>query len=265
MRKYSLALLAAAAIGLAAGAASAADLPRKAYTPPPAPLPVFSWTGFYLGINGGAGWGNVDSTFGITPDIFLLGNVPLSSHSVSGWLFGGQIGYNWQVQPWLVLGIEGDGEWTDDKGTAPCLTGFNFVGVAASCSSKNKSLFDVTGRVGFAVDRAMLYVKGGWAWSEADHTINATFLGAGTAFTGTINKSRSGGLFGAGVEYAFLPNWSAKLEYNYMDFGTITRNFDASGLVGAPPGSLTANAGVKSTVSVVKAGVNYRFWGWGGM
>jgi outer membrane immunogenic protein len=249
MRK-NLMLLAAAAIGLTASVASAADLPRKAPSyAPPAP-PPFSWTGFYLGINGGAGWGTVDSTIAVSAAPF--GAFPLSSHNVSGWLFGGQIGYNWQVQPWLVLGIEGDGEWTDDTGTTPCIT------FGVSCESKNKSMFDVTGRVGFVVDRALIYAKGGVAWLNRESTLNVLIPPTASFST---SHTRTGGLFGVGVEYAFLPNWSAKIEYNFIDTNTDSTNF----AIPAGLGGGTATVGVNEKISLVKFGVNYRFGGWGGM
>jgi outer membrane immunogenic protein len=142
MRKYSLTLLAAAAIGLVASAASAADLPRKApaYMPP---TPPFSWTGFYIGINGGGGWGTVETTingFTLGPPpavpIVLNGlNLPLASQGVNGWLFGGQIGYNYQAAPWLVLGIEGEGDWANISGNAPC----GFGGIPLNCNAEVRS------------------------------------------------------------------------------------------------------------------------------
>jgi outer membrane immunogenic protein len=85
--------------------------------------------------------------------------------------------------------------------------------VVISCTDKIKSFGDVTGRVGFTVDKALVYIKGGWAWAETD--FNANFNIAGVGGSATVNNlSRSGAVLGTGVEYAFLPNWSAKVEYD---------------------------------------------------
>ena len=277
MRRYSLSLLAtAAAISFSASVASAADLPRKApaYVPP-AP-PPFSWTGFYIGGHGGAGWGTVESSLnGVCVSgagvCFPLGGNAFSQTQMNGWLAGGTIGYNWQVNPWLVLGIEGDFTWTDIKGTSPCTFEGLIVPFSAtgSCSTKVKWTADLTGRVGFAVDRALLYVKGGVVWGKFDHAFNSNFpLGAtGLFFTNTATESdtRVGGLLGAGIEYAFLPNWSAKIEYNFMDFGHSDRVFAGSlneSAIGGPIIPYTLNTSVRDVLHTVKVGVNYRFdWG----
>src|SRR5262245_7911864 len=172
MRRYSLSLLAtAAAISFSASVASAADLPRKAPAMLPAP-PPFSWTGFYIGGHGGAGWGTNETSFNsICPTggtcIPLFGNA-FAQTQINGWLAGGTVGYNWQVNPWFVVGIEGDFTWTDIKGTSPC----TFEGIAQSCSTRVKWTADLTGRVGFAVDRALLYVKGGVVWGRFDHAFS---------------------------------------------------------------------------------------------
>lgn len=245
MRRYILTLFAAAAFGLVANqAASAADLNRPIYKAPPPPPPAFSWTGLYVGVQGGAGWATIESSISIPG----LGEFPWSSHTLNGWLFGGQIGYNWQVYPWLVLGIEGDGNWADIEGTAPCGIGNTF-----SCNTKIKWTADITGRVGFAVDRALLYVKGGVVWAGADY--NSSYL---NLINFNSDDTRVGGLFGAGIEYAFLHNWSAKIEYNFMDFGKHTEDFTVNA-GGVPVGTVPAE--INQQVHVIKVGLNYRFDG----
>ena len=156
MSQRALVSLAAAAAFIASTSlSSAADLPRKGPVAVPAPAPVFSWTGFYIGIHGGAGWGTIESTLIDTGGIGI-GSFPLSSHNANGWLVGGTLGYNWQVNPWLVLGLEGDWTWTNFEGTAPCA-------VVISCRTELNWTADVTGRIGVVVDRALVYVKGGAA------------------------------------------------------------------------------------------------------
>src|SRR5262249_2631419 len=130
-------------------------------------------------------------------------------------------GYNQQVGV-IVLGIEGDLDAAGLQGTAPCVLVLN-------CTMKHNWMADITGRAGVvAVDRALIYLKGGVAWEGSNFTVGNSVTVAGMTFAANANGSgiQTGGLLGMGVEYAFLPNWSAKLEYNYIDFGT--RSFNAS-------------------------------------
>lgn len=247
--------------------ASAADLHYKA---PPAPVVApFSWTGFYIGVNGGGGFGTAEGNadigatlagFGIPGVAFTL---PLASHNINGFLAGGQIGYNYQVGR-MVYGIEGDFDWADLEGNTACvLSLFN-------CNTKVNWTADITGRVGFVpLDRLMIYVKGGVSWADVDSSFgnSISIAGFGGGITGSVNASSSttrvGGLLGMGVEYAFLDNWSAKLEYDYADYGTDTDNYavTASGAIGQVGGAVTFNVPVetKLQVHVVKFGLNYRF------
>ncbi len=249
--------------------AQAADLGRRpAYVPPAPPAPVYNWTGFYIGVNGGAGWGTSESTVNLaTPAIPAFGIIvppiafafPLSSHNVNGFLGGGQIGYNYQFNSWLV-GIEGDGDWADIKGNGPCLAILN-------CTTKVKWTADITGRLGvLPTDRLLVYVKGGVSWANVDYSFgNAIAIGAPFPFAAAVsanqNLTKTGGLLGLGTEYAFAPNWTAKLEYNYADYGTQTNNF----LVGAAAtgiGAIAFNVPTQTDLKVhtIRAGINYKFW-----
>jgi outer membrane immunogenic protein len=238
--------------------ASAADLmPAKAprYAPPPA----FSWTGFYVGGHFGAGWGTIDTSInGLTEcggggcgTENFPGSIPISSHNLNGFLGGATVGWNWQTNPWLVLGVEGDFTWTGIDGTAPCTS----IAEAFSCKTEIDWMADVTGRVGVIVDRALVYVKGGAVWAHSKYTGSSSFE---EPITLTAKDTRFGGLLGVGVEYAFMPNWSAKIEYNYMDFGT--EGEDLTGSFG--PETLTAHDDITQRLHVIKAGLNYRFWGY---
>jgi outer membrane immunogenic protein len=285
MDKARTQLLAIATVLALSSTAYAADmgLPPKALVS--APPPPFSWTGFYLGIAGGAGWGTIESqansaTF-ITPlfTFFDSLNAPLAQDQVNGWLFGGTVGYNWQAYPWLVLGIEGDWDLTDFKGTTPCGPVSNFLigggggaplggGPWNGCSAQVKWTADLTGRVGFAVDRALLYAKGGVVWADTNYSIFQNSFVVGGAgpqnvpSSTSLTNTRVGALLGVGVEYAFLPNWSAKIEYNLMDFGTQNETFNIVFPTCGPASTCTANVGIRQVISTVKVGVNYRFtWG----
>jgi outer membrane immunogenic protein len=252
MKRIAFALLAATAlIAGVSQSASAADMALKAA--PPAPVLAPTWTGFYVGGNVGSGWAQDDTNFSTSIAGVGIG-LPLASQGLRGFLGGLQGGYNYQ---WgvLVLGIEADGDWSDVKGTAPCV-------VVISCTDKIKSFGDVGGRVGFTVDKALVYLKSGWAWAETD--FNANFNIAGVGGSATVNNvSRSGAFLGTGVEYAFLPNWSAKVEYDYYDFGT--KNIATTFSVPAAGLAIPISAQSKLTEQVIKFGVNYRFnWGaWG--
>src|SRR6185369_15817918 len=180
-------------LALAAMPASAADLPRGAPYRAPVYAPQYNWTGFYLGINGGGGFGDSDWNG------FAVSNKP------SGGMVGGTAGYNWQGagSPW-VFGLEGDLDWTNIKGTfvnATCPIG---------CQTQNDWLGTVRGRLGFAWDRVMPYVTGGLAVGN----IKASQPG----FAG-VNDTNVGWSAGAGIEAALAGNWTAKLEYLHVDLG----------------------------------------------
>jgi outer membrane immunogenic protein len=230
--------------------ASAADLSYKA---PPDVAAPYNWTGFYVGgeIGGGLGTHQI-SVAGGTANTTPIGT-PFPPEIASGFLGGGQIGYNWQTS-WVVLGVQGDFGGTNAKGTGSC----TFVGGLMpppdfGCSAAAKWLATASGRVGGVVnERILAYVKGGGAWMNTQGTIT-DFSGiagpAGASYSNTL--IRSGWLVGMGTEYAFTRNWSGFIEYNYMDFGNMNYTFLT------PAGTLTGNA--KDTVSAMKAGLNYKF------
>lgn len=266
MRLRQLAILSTVSLMAVATSAFAADLGRAYKAPMMAPpAPSWSWTGFYVGGHGGAGWGTTETSANLGPALTgLLGtpvalSLPIASQTANGFLGGVQAGYNYQFGV-AVLGIEGDFTWTDLKSNAPCLVVFN-------CSANTKWTADITGRAGVVVDKALVYVKGGAAWARNDYGINesitlgAPLLGvpAGTFAAGAnVSDTRIGALFGTGVEYAFTPNWSAKIEYNFMDFGKQTYNFPLTttpALAGLP----SIPAEIKQQTHVIKAGINYRF------
>jgi len=223
MRRVFVACVSALSLTAFVGAAAAADLPPRypppAYKAPPA-YGAYNWTGFYLGINGGGGWGH--STWDTT-----------GGFDLSGGLLGLTAGYNWQTGPW-VFGLEGDVDWSNIKGTTT-------VACAAGCQTANWWLSTVRGRVGYAIDRFMPYVTGGLALGD----IRASTPG----FAGN-NTTNAGWTVGAGVEVAIANNWSAKAEYLYVDLGK-----NNCGLAcGAAPID-----NVSFTAHVLRGGLNYRF------
>jgi outer membrane immunogenic protein len=254
-------LAAAAAILIATTAAgAAADLAVKA--PYAAPAHLWNWTGFYIGGHVGAGWGTTETTldsiaapgFPLTP-----AGLALTQNSRSGFLGGGQIGYNFQ-SGWAVFGVQADIAGMDVKGTTPCL-------IVVSCTAKSDWLATVSGRFGGVVaDKTLVYVKGGAAWLNTTHSADlgglGAILGGGGlgASVGSADSTALGWLVGFGAEYAFTQNWSAFIEYNYMDFD---RKDIAYNLVATVPGGPAATANfdtsVKNKLSIAKIGVNYKF------
>src|SRR5438552_3252396 len=229
-------LAAAAALLITTVSGYAADLPVKALL---SPAPVWSWTGFYGGVHVGAGWGTTESTltsFSVTPPgIVVPLNFPFSQNSRSGFLGGGQVGYNWQ-SGWAVFGVQGDIAATDVKGTTPCV-------VVLSCTSETNWLATVSGRLGAVVlDRGLVYVKGGGAWMNTDHRVNLPVV-ANTQLT-SASSDAFGWLLGMGTEWMITPNWTAFVEYNYIEFDKQNERFAINPVLVGP--GIAVNADLKN-------------------
>jgi outer membrane immunogenic protein len=229
------------------GAASAADLAARPYTKAPALVnSVYNWSGFYVGVNAGGLWANT----GVTDvDAYAAAAVPgtVTSLNKSGFLGGGQIGYNWQVGQ-VVFGIEADGGYMDLGGTT-LLTGTNS---GTRVGLRSGAYGDITGRLGLAFNSALIYVKGGYAVlddASSFSTVSGSFSGL------TKHGTDSGYTIGGGLEYGFTPNWTAKVEYMHFDFGH-DLNYTVFNAGGAP---FLFNQSLR--VDTVKIGVNYRFGG----
>ena len=235
MKKFLLATVALVALG-ATVPALAADLgARTAYTKAaPAYAPIYNWTGFYIGGHLGGAFYSDNGFAGVT------------NNSNDGRFLGGlQGGADYQFAPNWVVGIEGQYSWlggSNNNGVA-----FTGAGAGAVYTYNQRGLGSVTGRLGYTWGAGLLYVKGGYAYS--DHSESLTFLGAPVAFTLNSNH-HDGYTVGAGLEYMFAPNWSGKVEYQYYDFGKT--NF-------VTPAVLTAFGSTRNDEHTVKAGINYRF------
>jgi len=222
------ALLVVALFSGAAVCAHAADqaVPRGPSYYPNAYYPTsINWTGWYVGVQLGGGFGSASWT-----DPFSQAS---NSLQPAGVVAGGQFGVNW-MRDSLLLGVEADFTWTDLKSATD----------AASFNSRWLSL--VTGRVGYAFNQFLVYAKGGAAFASARATV--TDLGK-LADTGTTTQV--GWTVGGGVEYALSPNWSVRLEYDFVDLPT--RDMILHGPQGSQP------VGIDFTVQKVVAGINYRF------
>jgi outer membrane immunogenic protein len=254
MKRFLLAGLIVACVG-ALRPATAADLPITPLPYRPA-ASIFTWTGIYIGAHVGGSWARFDeAAVPFTLTGVAVAPAPVSLNS-SGFLAGGQIGANFQAGIWVV-GVEADASWASLTGSAGCSSTATFAGVVsvlpANCTAKIDSLGTVAGRLGVAFDRLLVYGRAGAAWATNHYTIAGTSA-LPPLLSFNANETRWGWMLGPGVEYAFFDNWSAKLEYNYMDFGSRGSRFTN------PTASLVfLDASIGERIHVVKVGVNYRF------
>jgi outer membrane immunogenic protein len=227
-----MATASAFALAMAAHPTLAADIPTKApiYSAPVA-APLFNWTGFYVGVQGGYGWGDSRFNDGVSSNWF----------DIDGWFAGATIGYNFQLTPNWVAGVEADlssgisGSFGPGNlgqpngagwgcGSGPCVTDIKWFGT-------------LRGRLGYAVNNWLLYGTGGFAWGKLKSEIENT-----TDFV--VSDTNSGWTAGVGLEYAVSPVWTAKVEYLHVDLGwTKTQGFFKS----------------DTRFDLVRVGINYRF------
>jgi outer membrane immunogenic protein len=228
------------------GSAFAADLPARSAPPvyvPPPPLPIFTWTGVYVGGQVGYEWGRSSSS------IFPTGTGPgagvgLGGFNSSGVVGGAHIGYNYQINQ-FVVGVEGDVNGSSYRGN----NSFAAFGALGNQTTRNDIDGSVRGRVGWAWDRALIYATGGAAFAPIEHTF--------TSFGGGVDdqtSTRVGWTVGGGIEYAITNNWSLRAEYRYTDYGNINNVLVNSSAV---PGAFSART--HETDNRVQAGFSYKF------
>jgi len=220
--------LSGVALAALVGSASAADLPRRpapAAAPVPYVSPVYNWTGFYVGLNGGWGWGTGS----------LSGPPRTGDIDGNGGIFGGQIGYNWQVNQ-FVFGVETDIQWSGIDVERRCGGGGTI-----HCQVSNDWFGTARGRLGVAMDRWLPYVTGGLAYGD----VSASVTGNPGA-----SETQAGWALGAGIEYAFNGPWTARIEYLHIDLG----DFACGRRCGtAGPDNVSFRS------DMVRAGLNYKF------
>jgi outer membrane immunogenic protein len=244
MKRILSATLAMTVLGSAS--VLAADLPRKApaYIPP-APPPI-TWTGCYVGGNVGGAFGHASVSDNFGREV---------SSNGSGFAGGGQVGCDYQFAGGWVIGFRDMFDWTSNKksGTFPAGAFGAPVGTQAVANFNNQWFDTLTARIGYAVvPNWLVYFQGGAAWAHT--STDVTFAGLQI---GQTSNTRTGWTVGGGVEYMFVPHWSAFLEGNYMDFGS------NSGTAVTPIGTVCAvgcSFSTKRTEATVLVGVNYRFF-----
>jgi outer membrane immunogenic protein len=242
-------LLASAGTIALASQAIAADLPSRA--PPPVyipPTPIFTWTGVYIGGQVGYAWGTQRANVAFPTGILF------NSYSAEGVIGGAHVGYNYQVNQW-VLGIEGSVDGTSiSKTYIPGGTIFPaFPGFGATYSTSSPIQGSIRGRVGIAWDRALLYATGGAAFAGVDATY--------TTPSGSISRSttRVGWTVGGGIEYAVTNNWSVYAEYRYSDFGNYANDLANVFTPGGVVVPIAATVNRHFTQNQVQVGFSYRF------
>jgi outer membrane immunogenic protein len=260
-----------------------------AYKAPNAsPVVAYNWTGFYVGAHLGGGlaqkqWTDLDSS---SP----LGSPDMGSHKATGLLGGIQGGYNWQIGH-LVLGVEGQYSFANLNGDHQNTITLGDFGIstisgvltkAERFSTKVDSIATIAGRIGFAsdpIDRTLFYAKGGAAFAKDKYAGQSTAsafecigispcstlsIGGNDSVSGSQN--RWGWMVGAGLEHGLTENWSAKIEYNYLDFGTKTVTLQgtsclSSGGVTLCQPATPANYNIQQNIQLITLGINYRFNG----
>lgn len=194
MKRLMLAGVSALTVVTMMSAANAADLPRRQAMPTKAPVYAapYNWTGAYVGINGGGGWGRSNFSSPVSTGDF----------NTSGGLVGGTLGYNYQAGQ-AVFGLEGDIDWSNIRGNAAC-------GAGLSCETRNNWLGTARGRIGYAFGNFMPYVTGGLAVGGVKNSISGN---------GNSSTTKAGYALGGGLEAALIGPWTAKVEYLYADLG----------------------------------------------
>ena len=230
----------AAFVALSTVGALAADLPAQTYKSAPAVAQVYNWTGFYVGVNGGYGWGTQD------PLVLFSNRFDRASFNVNGGMFGGTIGAQIQ-QGYVVIGLEGDLDWANIKGTGistPSIGGLGLISpITLNIATNTSAVGTVRARVGVAMNNWLFYATGGGAFIKS--SANGTSI-AGVA-CGTLgifpncaaSAWRPGLAAGLGAEWGFAQNWSLKLEYLYIE---------------------ALGSGVSTNhIDTIRGGINYRF------
>jgi outer membrane immunogenic protein len=249
-------------------AATAADLPVRTYTKAPVYVePVFNWTGFYVGGNVGYSWGRSANTATISSlTTGAIIDADTSRNDVNGVIGGAQFGYNWQMSNW-VAGFEADIQGSGERGSTnfTCTACGSGGGDITSTLTQKLSWFGtVRGRAGVLVTpTVLLYGTGGLAYGQVDtggSITGATVLGPlNTVLFPGLNSTQVGWTAGAGIEGRIGGNWTMKLEYLYMDLGTVSAGPIATNILVPVRTNAGASYSAHFTDNVVRIGFNYLF------
>ena len=234
----------ASVLALGVVAAQAADL---TYEPAPvaAAPEVFNWTGFYIGVHGGAAVGDFKYPIS-TNNILTEGSLNAEAkQDASGGFGGAQIGYNWQFNPNWVVGVEADIAASSYEGKVS----LNVEGANAEAGTKVDWFGTVRGRLGYAMDNLLFYGTGGFAYGDVKSSVSGNLLGN---FDESISDTEYGWTVGAGLEYGITKNITFKTEYLYVDLGNQT-------LLDASDDGASIHIESETKFHTLKAGLNYKF------
>lgn len=231
MKRMLIAIAASAA--LVGTPALAADMPLKA-----PPVPVWGWSGFYIGGDIGYGWGR--STGTLNDGVFNAAPVPYGADP-SGMIGGGFVGYNYQINQ-FVVGVEADWQGANLSGSGSG----TYTGISYTMNTTVSGYGSVRGRLGFALDRWLVFATGGWDWGNTQTSYATT----GTSPFYTNKFSGSGATVGAGIEYAVTRHWLARVEYRYTDLGN--HSFE-------DPPCVCGENGNRITINDIRLGAAYKF------
>jgi outer membrane immunogenic protein len=245
MKRILLTTVSLGVLGLVSPALGA-DLP--AYTKAPVVAsPVYDWSGFYVGVFGGGGWGNHNINNATGPATGFADYT--ANYSSQGGVAGGEAGYNFQSGN-VVVGIEADGFWSGMRGNDAAAVAAGSFPIASTDADNLRWGGTLRARGGIAVDRWMLFFTGGWAFGDIVHTNTDPVLGV-DQFTVHANGLTAGG----GIQYALLNNLIGKVEYRYYNFN----GYNRPGSPLTPNGQLPFTT--ETTYSVITVGLDYKFGG----
>ena len=260
MKKF-MALVIVALVGSAN--AYGADMPTP-YAKAPAMAPAYSWSGWYAGVNVGAAWSKDGTTWNANPAAYGVAFTPVlnaagtGTINKSGATVGGQIGFNYQFSPMWLAGLEADIGYTDlSKARTTVVPPPGVLGTFVTSTFESKWLATVRGRVGIiAAPSLLLYGTGGVAFADVKTSDFAFFAADGSINAASSKTTRTGWTAGGGAEWQFSANWSAKVEYLYVDLGRVNYTSPNTFTPAA-----TINHDHRVTENLLRVGFNYRFGG----
>jgi outer membrane immunogenic protein len=260
MKRLVFALVAAPA--LAAGAATAADV-APYYRVPPVVVPYYNWNGFYVGANVGGAWSNNDALWSPLPASVAFGAFPIAGNTGGSSAIGGfQAGYNWQVAPAWVVGLEGDWSWSKTGGAfnQPWVTNPGSLVVPGSFTTMGSTLDWVSSlraRLGYLVlPNLMAYGTVGGAWGKVDYTASNNEGVIPYATSTAFSNTQGGWVAGGGLEWMITNNWLLRGEYLYYSLNSSPSVVVSPGIPGALPSGYSWSS---TNVSVARAGLSYKF------
>lgn len=250
--KYKGFLLATASGAAAVSGAQAADLPVKAPKVVPPPVPIPTWTGWYVGLHAGAAWQRAGADYSgrISETSNAAELAPIvHSNTKTGFIGGGQIGYNWQLGTY-VLGLEADGSGLSGTVNAPTIHG-----KGNAFEGKIRWLSTFRARAGWLItSNALIYATGGLAVGGVKDTfVPNGFAACCTLPTKSVSKTKAGWTVGGGLEYMLSPNWIVGVEGLYVDLGHTT------GVDSNPTSNGNKTSSFRNTAAIARAKLNYKF------